>query len=99
MLPETGVIVFPSDNDAVSSIIVAKKAKSEGELIITGTKGYRWLESEEVYSKGMAADIDTSYYDSLVDKAISTIEQYTDFEMFRDPNTVNCMVEDKDLPI
>ena len=82
-------------------LLLRKQLGTNGEWkynAVTGTKGYRWLESEEVYSKGMAADIDTSYYDSLVDKAISTIEQYTDFEMFRDPNTVNCMVEDKDLP-
>ena len=83
-------------------LLLRKQLGTNGEWkynAVTGTKGYRWLESEEVYSKGMAADIDTSYYDSLVDKAISTIEQYTDFEMFRDPNTINCMVEDKDLPI
>jgi hypothetical protein len=47
----------------------------------TGSKGYRWLESEMV--KGICEDcIDVSYYNKLVDDAIDTISQYGDFEMF-----------------
>ena len=36
----------------------------------TGAKGYRWLEAEMVNELGKEADIDRSYYDSLVDDAI-----------------------------
>ena len=47
----------------------------------TGAKGYRWLESEIV--RGTNEEyIDRSYYNKLVDEAVSTIEQYGDFEMF-----------------
>ena len=47
----------------------------------TGTKGYRWLESEMV--RGVNEEyIDKSYYNALVDAAIETISQYGDFEMF-----------------
>lgn len=47
----------------------------------TGTKGYRWLESEMV--KGSNEEyIDRSYHNSLVDAAIETISQYGDFEWF-----------------
>lgn len=47
----------------------------------TGAKGYRWLESEIV--RGTNEEyIDKSYYNKLVDEAITTIEQYGDFEMF-----------------
>ena len=47
----------------------------------TGSKGYRWLESEMV--RGVKEDyIDRSYYNSLVDAAIETISQYGDFEWF-----------------
>ena len=48
----------------------------------TGTKGYRWLESETVKTLGKEADIDKRYYQSLVDDAVKTIEQYGDFEAF-----------------
>ena len=47
----------------------------------TGSKGYRWLESEMV--RGEKEEyIDRSYYNSLVDTAIETISQYGDFEWF-----------------
>lgn len=47
----------------------------------TGSKGYRWLESEMV--RGTNEEyIDRSYYNKLVDEAVATIEQYGDFEMF-----------------
>jgi len=48
----------------------------------TGSKGYRWLESEMVTELGKEADIDRSYYDSLVDEAIKSISEYGDFEWF-----------------
>ena len=49
----------------------------------SGTKGYRWLESEVVRDMSNARDmIDESYYISLVDDAVVTISEYGDFEMF-----------------
>lgn len=48
----------------------------------TGSKGYRWLESEMVKELGKEKDIDRSYYDKLVDDAVTTISQYGDFEYF-----------------
>lgn len=48
----------------------------------TGSKGYRWLESEMVKELGKENDIDRSYYDKLVDEAVKTISQYGDFEWF-----------------
>ena len=47
----------------------------------TGSKGYRWLESELLRGTNEAF-IDRRYYDGLVDEAINTINQYGDFEMF-----------------
>lgn len=49
---------------------------------VTGTKGYRWLESEMVRQLGKFDDIDKSYYTKLVDEAVKDISQYTDFEWF-----------------
>lgn len=48
----------------------------------TGTKGYRWLESEVVKNLEKEADIDRSYYDRMVDDAVDAIAQYGDFEWF-----------------
>lgn len=47
----------------------------------TGSKGYRWLESELVRDTNEEY-IDRSYYNSLVDTAVETISQYGDFEWF-----------------
>ena len=48
----------------------------------TGTKGYRWLESEMVRELGKEDDIDLKYYRKLVDEAVKSISQYGDFEAF-----------------
>jgi len=48
----------------------------------TGTKGYRWLESELVKGLGKESDIDESYYIALANEARDTISKYGDFEMF-----------------
>ena len=49
---------------------------------VTGTKGYRWLESEMVKELHKEDDVDISYYRHLVDEAIKKIELYGDFEQF-----------------
>ena len=49
---------------------------------VSGTKGYRWLESEVVKTLGKEDQIDKSYYIRLVDEAKKAIGEYGDFEMF-----------------
>lgn len=48
----------------------------------TGSKGYRWLESEMVRTLGKEDNIDRGYYDNMVNDAIDTISKYGDFEWF-----------------
>lgn len=48
----------------------------------TGSKGYRWMESEMVKDLGKEDDIDRSFYNKLVDDAVDAISQYGDFEWF-----------------
>lgn len=48
---------------------------------VTGTTGYRWLESEMMRGSNEEF-IDKSYYNALVDAAVETISQYGDFEWF-----------------
>lgn len=55
---------------------------SEKYSAVTGTKGYRWLESDTVKQLGKFDDIDKSYYVNLVDEAVKDISQYGDFEWF-----------------
>lgn len=49
---------------------------------VTGTKGYRWMESEIVQELNKQDDIDLRYYDNLVQDAIDEISKYVDFEHF-----------------
>lgn len=49
---------------------------------VTGTKGYRWLESETVQNLHLEDKVDLSYYRSLVDDAIENISKYGDFNWF-----------------
>lgn len=65
--------------------LVREAKDKEGNIkydSVTGTKGYRWLESEIVKESGSDDIIDRSYHDKLVDDAIDAISQYGDFEWF-----------------
>ena len=43
---------------------------------VTGTKGYRWMESVTIRGTEEEADIDESYYRALCDEAIRDIDEY-----------------------
>ena len=43
---------------------------------VTGTKGYRWMESVTIRGTEKEADIDESYYRALCDEAIRDIDEY-----------------------
>lgn len=49
---------------------------------VTGTKGYRFLESEVVKNNHLEDAIDKSYYTKLVDEAVASISEYGDFNEF-----------------
>lgn len=49
---------------------------------VSGTKGYRWLESEMVVELDKKDLVDKTYYNKLIDDAVETISQYGDFEWF-----------------
>lgn len=57
--------------------------ENEGKYFaVTGTKGYRWLESEMVKELERENDIDRSYYDNLVNDAAESIASFGDLEWF-----------------
>ena len=70
--------------------IVDKKTGERSYAAATGSKGYRWLESEMVRVLNKEDGIDQSYYKNMVDEAVETISQYGDFEWF--------VSEDDDTP-
>ena len=49
---------------------------------VTGTKGYRWLESEMVFEMNKLDDIDEKHFIELADAAKDAISKYGDFEWF-----------------
>ena len=61
----------------------------------TGTKGYRWLESEMVWGLNKLDDIDEKHFIEMADTAKDTIQKYGDFEWFvsDDPYVKPLMVE------
>lgn len=59
-----------------------KKTGEKGYAAATGSKGFRWLESEIVRELGKENDIDRTYYNNLVDEAVKSLSSYGDFERF-----------------
>lgn len=49
---------------------------------VTGTKGWRWMETDVVKNLGMEDCVDYTYYRSLVDDAVSAIEKFGVYETF-----------------
>ena len=49
---------------------------------VTGTKGYRWLESEAVRGAGREGDVDISYYEEMAEDAKKDINKFGDYDIF-----------------
>ena len=58
------------------------REKEEKYYAVTGTKGYRWLESEMVQNLKKEKDVDESYYEKLADEAIKDIDKFGSFDWF-----------------
>lgn len=58
-----------------------------GYSAVTGTKNYRWMESEMVESLDKKDQINYEYYNELVADAIETISKFGDFEWFVNDDT------------
>ena len=62
--------------------LLLRQTKDGGFAFATGTKGFRWMESEMVKELNKEDDIDEEYYRNLVDDAVKEISLYGDFEWF-----------------
>ena len=69
----------------------------------TGTKGYRWLESEIARPRGLDC-VDISYYRTLCDDAVDTInsvgryEGANNFDIFVNGDISECRAISSNLP-
>lgn len=58
------------------------REKDDKYSAATGTKGYRWMEAEDIKNLGKEGDIDMSYYMNLANSAADHIREFGDFEWF-----------------
>lgn len=58
------------------------RKKDEKYDAVTGTKGYRWKESETLEKLGKDDEVDKQYYANLINTAIDTISKFGDYEQF-----------------
>lgn len=73
---------------------VLVRIKEEKSYALQGTKGYRWLESEQVRILQKEDKVDKSYYRKLVDDAVKVISEFGDFEWFVSDNDEAKTLED-----
>lgn len=76
----------------------ATKSGKKGYASATGAADFRWLEAEMVKTLKKEKDIDRSYYDRMVDEAVKSISEYTDFEWFASKDPYIPKVADDDSP-
>ena len=65
---------------------------------VTGTKGYRWLESEMVHELRLEEAVDRSYFDAMVNDAADAIAKYGDMEWFTADDTGEPPWQKPDMP-
>ncbi|MDD3040045.1 DUF5906 domain-containing protein [Bacteroides sp.] len=70
----------PIKPDCDGGLLMREKDGKYGAA--TGSKGYRWLESEMVKELAKEDSIDKGYYRSFVDDAVSSIEKYCELDWF-----------------
>lgn len=61
---------------------LALRVDNDKDFAVSGTKGYRWLESEFVDKMGKKDSINYDYYKKMVDSAADSIRAFGDFEGF-----------------
>lgn len=55
---------------------------------VTGTKGFTWLEAEQVKDADVQSYLDMRYYRQVLDDAKAEIQKFCDFENFRSGDTL-----------
>ena len=77
----------------VGSFCPVKEGTGGGMLVndskhsVTGTKGYRWREEEDIVNLQKQGDIDYGYFEDLVNDAKNNLGKYGDVDKFLDTST------------
>ena len=74
--------VFCPMKPGVGGGLLMRDAGNGKYSAVTGSKGYRWMETEQVKQNSLEDSIDRSYYRKLVDDAIDAISKYGDYDAF-----------------
>lgn len=74
----------PVQNGKGGGLLMRLNKTTDTFSSVTGTKGYRWIESELLRESKSEKDVDESYYRRLVDEAVDTINKFGDAEAFLD---------------
>jgi hypothetical protein len=77
--------LFTPVNEGAGGGVLLVSEDGEKFKSVSGTKGYRFLESETVTNLGIEDQIDMRYFEKLCDDAVKNISKYGDFDIF-----VNC---------
>lgn len=77
---------FVPVKDGIGGGLLYSSDSADGKMSsVTGTKGYKWMESEIFMNLGYANledQIDICYYVKLLDEAVAKIEEFGDFNWF-----------------
>ena len=76
-----GTCQLAADDDVVYNHYQDKEVQFDA---VTGSKGYRWLEAEEVKLLGLEDKYDRNYFDKMIDDAIKQIQEFGSFDRFVD---------------
>lgn len=74
--------IAPGKGGALLLRQATDKEGNEKYDAVTGTKDFRWMESEMVEKLGKQDDIDIAYFNKLVDEAYDSMAEYGDVEWF-----------------
>ena len=88
----------PIKDGCGGAILLRESISKTGEVkyaAVTGSKGYRWLESEMVRILNKEDCINRQYYDDLVNDAVNNLSQFMDFEWFISDSEYK--IEDKNV--
>jgi hypothetical protein len=79
---------IPIKDGCGGGLLMRQSADKASYSSATGSKGYRWLESNMVKNLHKENDIDMTYFENMAQKAIDHINEYVDFDEFTKTETI-----------
>lgn len=76
---KTGLFV-PVTQESGGGVLL--RVKDDKSYAVTGTKGYFWIEAEIAKRKGNEVEIDMTYFETLADEAVKSINKFGSYEEF-----------------